>query len=243
MLRLVLVLLFLLLFAIFSIPMYLVQFILGKVNPDLQFRVGQFVTRNSFRLILFLAGAKRTVLGVDNIPKGEAVLYVANHRSYFDVVLGYATVPGKTSFVAKKEIGKVPCIRTWMRYMKCLFLDRDNVREGLKTILTGIEQMKQGYSIFIMPEGTRTPGSEMLNFHEGSFKLAEKSGCAIVPVAISNTERVYESQAPLIKAANVVIQYGEPIYMDRLSKEEKKRIGAYTQDVIKNMLDEIEKLV
>ncbi|MFA9463585.1 MAG: lysophospholipid acyltransferase family protein [Velocimicrobium sp.] len=243
MIGLLLVVLFLIVFAIFSIPMYLIQFIVGKRNPDMQFRIGQFVTKTTFKIILFLSGTKRTVLGLEHLPKEEAVLYVANHRSYFDVVLAYSTLPTPTSFVAKKEIKKIPCIRTWMRYMRCLFLDRDNVREGLKTILQGIEQMKEGYSVFIMPEGTRNREMEMLPFHEGSFKLAEKSGCAIIPVAITHTDKIYEVQAPFIRRTSVAMKYGEPIYMKDLTLDEKKRIGIYTQGIIKNMLEEIEKLV
>ena len=243
MIRLLLIVIFLILFAIFSIPMYLIQFIVGKINPDMQFRVAQSVTRNAFKIILFLAGTKKTILGLNNVPKDEAVLYVANHRSYFDIVMAYSTLKTKTSFVAKKEIGKVPCIRTWMRYMKCLFLDRENVREGLKTILQGIEQLKEGYSIFIMPEGTRNKEKDMLEFREGSFKLAEKAGCAIIPVAMTNVDKIYEAHAPFVRRAHVTIKYGEPIYMNQLSLEEKKRIGSYTREVIKNMLDEIEKSI
>lgn len=243
MIRLILIVIFLILFAIFSIPMYLVQFIIGKINPDRQFRVGQCVTRNVFRGIIFLAGTKKTVLGLENVPREEAVVYVSNHRGYFDIVLAYSTVPTLTSFIAKKEIGKIPCLRTWMRYMKCLFLDRENVREGLKTILQGIEQLKEGYSIFIMPEGTRNGEAEMLPFHEGSFKLAEKSGCAIVPVAITNTEKIFETQAPFIRSRQAVIKYGKPIYMKDMAAEDRKRIGAYMRDQIQNMMDEIKNTV
>ncbi len=243
MIRLILIVIVLLLFAIFSLPMYLIQFIIGKINPDMQFRISQCVARNTFKIILFFAGTKKTILGIENVPKDEAVLYVANHRSYFDIVLAYCTVPTLTSFVAKKEIKKIPCIRTWMRYLKCLFLDRENVREGLKTILQGIEQMKSGYSIFIMPEGTRCDDVEMLPFHEGSFKLAEKSGCAIIPIAMTNVDKIYEVQAPFIRKAHVTVKYGKPIYMKDLAPEEKKRIGVYTRDIIKNMMDEIEKSI
>ncbi len=243
MIRLIFIIIVLLLFAIFSIPMYLIQFIVGKINPNMQFRIAQIVARNTFKIILFFAGTKKTILGIENVPKEEAVLYVANHRSYFDIVLAYSTVPTLTSFVAKKEIEKVPCLRTWMRYLKCLFLDRENVREGLKTILQGIEQMKSGYSIFIMPEGTRCDDTDMLPFHEGSFKLAEKSDCAIVPIAMTNVDKIYEVQAPFVRKAHVTVKYGEPIYMKNLTPEEKKHIGVYTRDVIKKMLDEIEKSI
>lgn len=94
--------------------------------------------------------------------------------------------------------------------------------------------MKNGYSIFIMPEGTRNRGDELdlLPFKEGSFKMAEKSGCAIIPVAISNSAAVFEKQIPWVKPAHVIIHYGCPIYPDSLSKEEKKHLGVTVRDNI-----------
>lgn len=239
MIRLLLIVVFLLLFGLFSFPMYLVQYFIGKKDSKKRFQIAQKVTAGVFKCILFLAGTKSTVLGLENIPKEEAVLYVANHRSYFDILLGYSTVPNLTSFVSKKEFEKIPCLRTWMRYMYCLFLDRENVREGLKTILQGIEQIKEGYSVFIMPEGTRNHGEDMVAFHEGSFKLAEKSGCLIVPVAITNTDEIFENHMPFIRKAKVTIQYGKPIDLKAMEKEEKKHIGVYVQNVIDDMIRQL----
>ncbi|MEG1958104.1 MAG: lysophospholipid acyltransferase family protein, partial [Lachnospiraceae bacterium] len=235
--RIILILFVLILFAIFSLPMYPVQYFIGKKDADKQFRVSQTITKGVFKIILFLAGTKVKVEGIENVPKDEAVLYVSNHRSYFDIIVCYRTVPTLTSFVSKKEFEKIPCLRTWMRYMKCLFLDRENVREGLKTILQGIEQIKEGYSIFIMPEGTRNHEKEMMPFHEGSFKLAEKSGCPIIPVSISHADDIFENHFPWIRKAKVTVCYGTPIYMKTMEKEERKRIGVYTQNRIKEMLE------
>ncbi|BBF44524.1 1-acyl-sn-glycerol-3-phosphate acyltransferase [Lachnospiraceae bacterium KM106-2] len=177
------------------------------------------------------------------MPTDEAVLYVANHRSFFDIVVIYATVPTLTGFISKKEMEKIPCISRWMRYLNCLFLDRDNIREGLKTILKGIENIKNGYSMFIAPEGTRNQGKEMLPFKEGSFKLAEKSGCAIIPMALTNTDGAFEQHMPWIKRAKVIITYGEPIYLKDLDKDTRKHCGAYVQNIVKEMLEENEKLL
>ena len=90
--------------------------------------------------------------------------------------------------------------------MNCLFLDRENMKESLKVILQGIEYIKEGHSIFIMPEGTRNQGEGLLPFKEGSLKMAEKTGCAIIPVALSNTDAVFERQKPWVKKAHVIIQ-------------------------------------
>lgn len=234
--RTLLVLLFLLLFFIVSLPLFLYETILGKFNPDKKIRSSQRIVSLAFRIILFLSGTRYKVKGLENIPKNEAVLYVSNHRSYFDIVLAYATVPTPTGFVAKKEIKKVPFVNVWMKYMNCLFLDRDDLREGLKMILTGVEQVKQGYSVFISPEGTRNHGDDMLPFKEGSLKIAEKSGCAIIPVAVANTDNIFENHMPWIRKASVTIEYGAPVYPGTLSKEERKFLGSHVQNIIRNML-------
>lgn len=101
--------------------------------------------------------------GLENIPTDRAVLYVGNHRSYFDIVMGYMTVPRLTGFIAKKEMIKIPLLNRWMDRMNCLFLDRSNIKEGLKTILAGIEKIKGGISMWIFPEGTRNPGENPEN--------------------------------------------------------------------------------
>ncbi|MFR7662309.1 MAG: lysophospholipid acyltransferase family protein [Coprococcus sp.] len=172
------------------------------------------------------------------VPKDQAVLYVSNHRSYFDIVTLYPLTNNTTGFVAKKELERIPFIRRWMRYMNCQFLDRENIKEGLKTILNCIATVKGGCSICIFPEGTRTPGDEMLEFKEGSFKIAEKSGCLIIPVAITNTENVFENHIPFIKASTVVIEFGDPIDLKAMPKEERRHIGSQVQGIISGMLKE-----
>ena len=117
--------------------------------------------------------------------------------------------------------------------------EAEKIIEGLKTILAAIEQVKNGISIMIFPEGTRSKDADelqMLPFHEGSFKIATKSGCPIIPVAISNSSALFEDQFPRIKPAAVTIEYGAPIYPKELSKEEQKFLGRHVQGQILEML-------
>lgn len=235
--RLAFALIFLILFFILSIPLFLIEFIIGKFNKRAQVASSQKIVVGAFHILLWICGVKRTVIGVENVPKNEPVLYVSNHRSYFDVPVAYVSLPTLTGFIAKKEIEKVPFLRTWMRFLQCLFLDRDDIKQGLKTILQGIEQVKNGYSVFIAPEGTRNHNTEMLPFKEGSFKIAEKTGCAIIPVSLNNTDDIFENHIPTIKPTHVVIEFGKPIYPNELDKEQKKFLGAYVQNIIKDTLD------
>lgn len=241
--RLILIALFLFVFSIVSLPLYLVAWLLGKKDEKLQVAFSQKIVKAGFRIIFFIAGVKIDCRGVERVPKDEPIMYIGNHRSYCDILAGYITVPTLTGFVSKDDLAKVPCISRWMKFLKCLFLDRKNPKEGLKTILQGIEQIKRGLSIFIMPEGTRNRNedvTDLLPFHDGSFKLSTKTGCAIVPVAMKNTDKVIQKKFPWVKPANIVLEYGEPVYPADLSAEDKKRIGNYMQEKVKEMLENLE---
>lgn len=240
MIRLVLIAVTLLLFFLISIPIFLVEWIIGKFNPYARDLSSLRIVQSVFKLILWETGSKVTIIGEENVPKDEAVLYVGNHRSYFDIVLSYSRCPGLTGYISKDSIGKIPFLAQWMKRLYCLFLNRTDIREGLKTILKGIEQVKNGISICIYPEGTRNHGRELLPFKEGSLKIAQKTGCAIIPMAVSHTDDIFENHLPWIRPANVILEYGKPIYPGELSKEDKKFLGAYTQGKIQAMLLEHE---
>ncbi len=237
MIRLILTAIFLLIFFIISLVLFLFEYILGLFSRNLRDRTSYAIVQLAFKIIIFISGAKIIVKGFDNIPKNQSVLYVGNHRSFFDIVISYSMVPPLTGFVSKKEIKKVPILSTWMKLMNCLFLDRDNIKEGLKTILQGIEMVKSGTSIFIFPEGTRSHEDlVMRDFKEGSLKIAEKSGSPIIPVAFCNTSAIFEDHFPYIKKAKVIVEYGKPIYPKELDKENQKHLGVYTHDIIQDMV-------
>lgn len=236
MIRLILVVIFLVLFLVLSIPLLIAEWIIGKFNMDLKSRSSLAIVQWAFRVILFLAGTKVTVKGEENVPKDEPVMYIGNHRSYFDNVITYARVPGLTGYVAKKEMLKWPLLVNWMRNLHCLFLDRNDVKQGLKTILAAIDKVKSGISICIFPEGTRNRVNHtFLKFHEGSFKIASKTGCAIVPMCLYNSADIFEDHIPWIKKTNVILEYGKPFYIKDLPKEDQKKVGVYSQNLIKDM--------
>ncbi len=236
MIRLILTAVFLVTFLICSIPLLIAEWVMGHFNMEIKNRSSLAIVNWAFRVILFISGVKVTVLGEENVPKDQAVLYVANHRSYFDIPLTYVRVPRPTGYISKKEMERFPLLRNWMYNLHCLFLDRKDIKQGLKTILAGIEKLKSGISVCIFPEGTRNKENDtFLPFHGGSFKLAEKSGCPIIPIAINNAADIFEDHSPWIKKTHVIIEYGTPIYPDRLDKETKKNLAGYVSDQIQTM--------
>ena len=234
MIRIILVALFVVLFLILSIPVFFIEWIIGKFNPALRDISSLRIVQGAFRIVIWLSGVKVTVIGEENIPDC-AVLFVGNHRSYYDIVLTYARCRRLTGFIAKKEMLKIPLLSRCMKFLHCLFLDRSDIKEGLKTILAAIEKVKSGISIAIFPEGTRSTSAselDMLPFHEGSFKIATKTGCPIIPVSISHSSAIFEDHMPFVKATHVVIEYGKPIYPKELSREDQKFLGKRVQETI-----------
>lgn len=229
-------------FLVFGFPLLAAQNALGKRDPHARDVESLRIVRKMFLLILRIAGVTVTVKGRENIPEDQAVLYVGNHRSYFDILVGYTTVPGLMGFVAKAEMLKIPLLRSWMKNVNCLFLDRKNLKAGLKTILDGIEKVKNGVSVWIYPEGTRNRNediTELLPFKEGSLKIAEKTGCPVVPVAMTGTAETFEKHFPFIRPSQVTVYYGKPFCIRELEPEKRKHAGAYTKDVICEMLKEM----
>ena len=233
MIRFLIVALFVVLFLILSIPLLIAEWIIGRFNPALKDKSSLAIVNWAFRQVLRLAGTRVIVLGEENVPKDTAVLYVGNHRSYFDIVMTYVRVPRPTGYIAKKEMLKWPLLTNWMCNLHCLFLDRDDIKQGLKTILAGVEKVKNGISICIFPEGTRNKVPDtFLPFHEGSFKIAEKGNVPVVPMSIVNSAAIFEDHMPKIKPATVIIEYCRPIYINELDKETRKKLGSYVSGII-----------
>lgn len=237
MIRFVLVALILFLYLILGIPVLLIEWVIGRRNPRFRDISCLRMVQAAFKLILWVTGADITYIGLEHIPKDQSVLYICNHNSYFDILLTYSQCPDLTGYVAKSEMLRYPLLRDWMKRLYCLFLDRTDIRAGLQTILTGIDHIKNGISICIFPEGTRSRDGKMQPFKEGSMKMATKTGCAIIPIAISNSAEILENHFPKIRPCRVIVEYGTPIYPKELSREEQKFIGAYTQKKIQSMLD------
>ena len=240
MIRLILVVLFVLIFLVGGIPLLIAEWIIGKFNMDLKSRSSLAIVQWAFKVVLFFFVSWVVVSGEENVPKDEPVLYIGNHRSYFDIVITYSRVPRLTGYIAKKEMLRYPLLRDWMKNLHCLFLDRKDVKQGLKVILTAIDKVKEGISICIFPEGTRNKVNHtFMEFHEGSFKIAAKTGCAIVPMTIYNSAEIFEDHLPRIRKTEVILQYGKPFYMKDLPKEEQKKVGAYTRNLIMESYEKI----
>lgn len=236
--RTILILLFYIIVCIISVPLLLIECIMRKIKEKTAAAFALRIVRIAFNFTMFISGCQKTIIGLENIPKDTPVMFAANHRSFYDIILAYASIASahvQVAFVSKIEIKKFPVIAQWMYFLNCLFMDRGDMKQNMQVILKAISLVKDGYSIYIAPEGTRNTGDTLLPFKEGSMKIATKTNIPIVPICIKNTESILEDHLPWIKAGKISIEYGQPIYPDKLDKEEKKHIGAYVQNIIQKM--------
>lgn len=174
------------------------------------------------------------VSGMENLPQGPCI-FVANHQATFDAFLLFYKIDKKLTFIAKKEIMKIPLVGWWMKAGHTVFIDRKNMREGAKAINNAVENIKNGYSIIIFPEGTRSLSSEIGTFKKGSMKLALKANVPVVPITLDGTYMVLEA-GKKVRGHKVSLKIHKPIYTEHLSVEEKKNLSEIVQNIIADSL-------
>lgn len=241
--RTILIILLYLIVCIVSIPLLLIECIVRKRNEKAAAAFAIRVVQIAFNVAMFVSGCKKHISGLENIPQDQPVMFAANHRSFYDILLAYSSIASRhvqVAFISKIEIKKFPMIAQWMYFLNCLFMDRGNMKQNMEVILKAISLIKEGYSIYIAPEGTRNATDTLLPFKEGSMKIATKTKAPIVPVCIKHTEEIMENHLPWIRGGHIYIEYGKPIYPDQLEGDDKKYIGAYVQKIIQEMYDKEE---
>ena len=240
MLRLILVCLWILIvFIILGIPCLLLVFLVGLFSPALKNKLSQAFVVLVSGGITFLSGEKIIVTGLENIPRDESVLYISNHRSFYDIFTAYRYFPGLTACVAKIEWKKLPLLKQWMDNLHCIFLNRKNSREGLKAIIKAAEELRGDHSVWICPEGTRSHSDTLLPFHEGSFRAAFQSGRPVIPMTFTHTDDIFENHLPWIKSATVHLHFDAPLPAENLSRNEQKELIDKVQRIIQERYAEL----
>lgn len=224
------------LYLLLCIPVSLyIRHLAGTDGPKADRYVAHFV-RNWARRLLKLAGAKVTVTGQENLPQSGAYMVVANHQGYFDIPIMLSCVGEPRGLVAKQEIDRIPGIRTWMRYLHCLFVDRSSPRAGAQTIVDGAKLLESGHSLTIFPEGTRSKGGPMREFKAGAFRIASRAGVPVVPVTIDGSFRLMEGNKMLIHPAEVKVTIHPAIATAGMGREELRALPHTVKDTIEAKL-------
>ncbi len=188
--------------------------------------------------LLKLAGVTVTVTGRENIPTGRPCVFVANHRSYYDIPIMLTQLDAPHGMLAKAETGKIPLVNRWMRLLGCVFVDRNDVRASMAALNAGIAEVKSGHSFTIFPEGTRYKGKEggIGEFKGGAFRIALKAGAPVVPVALCNTRDVMENNHNLMRPTHITVHILPPIEVATLNRAQQKELPALVQQQIQAAL-------
>lgn len=209
---------------------------LEKTDPEQANKIAHQYVKRALKNIIAISGSTVETEGLENIPD-EACLFVGNHTGYFDIMVTETVIPTGVGYVAKDSFSSIPGLSAWMDLIHCLFLNRSDPKEGIKTILKGAEYLKEGYSMLIFPEGTRSKDGQLGEFKGGSLKMAQKAHCPIVPVAISGSSTIFEDNKNLsIKPSTVNVTFGKPIYISQMSRAEQKLILEQIKETIGEIL-------
>ena len=188
-------------------------------------------------------GFRIRVEGRENLKKVQTKGYILapTHVSAIDPVFIVVTRWGRRMVVfAKKELFEINAFLTWF-FRCCGGVCVRGTKDEMAVISQTVEACKQGRTLLIFPEGTRGKTEselELGEFHNGSFKMAMKTGCPIIPLSISGSREILESHFPKIRGTHVTVTYGKPIIPGELTKEEKKEIGNYTKNILLEQLKE-----
>jgi len=218
---------------LFLMPYYILNL---KGDRTLRKRYIKWVTSRWSKFTLFTAGVKVRASGLENIQgNNSGYVLIANHESNFDILILISTLPFSPAFIAKAELMRFPFIRSWMKAMECLSIDRGNPREARRKIAGRIN--KKGMNeIVLFPEGTRNRGRGMRKFKTGSLKLIFHNKNEILPVTINGTYKAYE-EINRIRPAEVKLKFHPVI---KTSEYKPKDFPKFLDDLQKVISDDLD---
>lgn len=178
--------------------------------------------------------------GLENIPEQDGFIFYPNHQGLYDVLAILEVCPRPFSVVMKKELQEIPFLKQVFACMKAYAIDREDIRQSMRVIMQVTKEVQAGRNFLIFAEGTRSKkGNKLLEFKGGSFKAAAKAKCPVIPVALIDSYKSFDTNS--IKPLTVQVHFLEPIvyeeYKDmkttELAAEVKRRIE---QTIEKNEL-------
>jgi 1-acyl-sn-glycerol-3-phosphate acyltransferase len=211
----------------------------GMAPRDFDWYIHKKVSRWAYRNVR-RSGARFHFTGLETIPTDRPVVLVSNHQGSYDIAVFLAFMPFPHAYLAKVETLKLPMLRTWMKYMRCVFIDRKSLRQTAKAIVDGIEVIKAGQSMVLFPEGTRSKSDHMGEFKPGAFKLATKPGVPVVPVTIQGTYRIMEENDGRITPADVYITVHPLIETSGMDTEDVAALPNRVHTIIESALPKVE---
>lgn len=203
--------------------------IVTSINPKSELPLR--ITHYWGTLLIRCLGIDFKVEGLENLDLSRPYVFAANHQSAFDIFALLAALP-KVKFLAKKELFRIPLFGPALARAGSLPIDRSNRQASLKSLDRAAQVVREGSSIVIFPEGTRSETGELLPFKKGGFVLAIKSGQPIVPVSLSGTGAVLGRGIGRVHPNPIKAVFGRPIPTDTVKNVNKDQLMAQLREAI-----------
>jgi 1-acyl-sn-glycerol-3-phosphate acyltransferase len=198
--------------------------ITGK--PDFMYRVSMKFCRFALRLL----GIRVRVEGIENIPP-SACVFAANHTSNLDGVVLLPAIPRRISLFAKRELFRIPIFAAGMRSAGFIPVDRVG-RQATSGLATAVRHLKEGRSLSIFPEGTRSPDGRLQPFKKGAFALAIESGLPVVPVSIAGTHRLLRRGDWVIHPGEATLHFGPAVDASPYAMKQRAELLARVESLV-----------
>ena len=177
--------------------------------------------------------------GMENLPEKGGFIMYPNHQGMFDVLAIFQLMTRPMSVVLKKELAEIPFLKQVFACIGAIALDRSDPRQGMKVILQVAEEVEKGKIFLIFPEGTRSKnGNHLLDFKGGSFKSATKAKCPIVPVALLDSYKAFDTGS--VARQTVQVHFLEPIPYEEYQGMKTTEIAAMVKARIEAKIAECE---
>lgn len=184
------------------------------------------------KVILWVTGTKVKVVGKERLSGGPFLL-MSNHLSAYDIFVLLASLPHPFRWVAKERIFKIPFLGWAMRCAGYVSVDRKNPKKAFESIEAMKGLLKDGLSILIFPEGTRSPDGNLGPFLTGGFNIAIRLGVPIIPISIVGTYEIMPRHTLMVlKPGEVTLRIGEPIATQGMTPKDKKRLVESVREAI-----------
>jgi 1-acyl-sn-glycerol-3-phosphate acyltransferase len=188
------------------------------------------------RFLALFSGVRVRVSGLENVPPDRAVIFAANHQGMSDTLIALGFLPTRFRFAIKKELFKVPFFGWYLKKAGYFSIDRKMALSAYWTVGKIVEIIKNGESVLIFPEGSRTKTGELGKLKRGSLLAALESGAPIVPVAISGSYNILPRGSWIIRPHPVKFSIGKPIHIKSVADYESK--VEEVRNTIANMLQD-----
>ncbi len=175
--------------------------------------------------------------GLENIPKEGGFMLFPNHQGMYDMLAIINVITRPVSVVMKKEAANIPFLKQVLTCLKGYALDREDVRQGMQVIVNVSKDVQKGSSFVIFAEGTRSKqGNTIQDFKGGSFKAATKAKCPIIPVALIDSFKPFDTKT--IEPVTVQVHFMEPLYYEDYKEMKTNEIASLVKERIQNKINE-----